>query len=552
MGRRQSTPLRTGVSAAAAILAAFAALQAAWQAPAAPEPFGELAGIVPFVLRNAATPEKHQIETMPGGIAVFDYDNDGLPDIYFLNGAPQPSLVKSGPEWWNRLYRNLGNWKFEDVTERAGLAGQGYAMGVAAGDYDNDGWTDLLVTSVGFSRLYRNRGDGTFEDVTEKAGIPATHWPISAGWFDMDNDSDLDLFIVNYCVWDPKTEPFCGDKRAGYRTYCHPKYYEGLPNTLLRNNGDGTFTDISKSSGISQKIGKGMSVVFADYNNDGRMDVLVTNDTVPNFLFRNDGNGRFTEVGFTSGIAIADDGKILSTMGAEFRDIDNDGWPDIFVTALANETFPLFRNLGNGVFQDITYRSRIGAASLPHSGWSLGVADFNLDGWKDIFTANGDVQDNTELFSSRASKQQNQLFLNHGGKTFSSVLFGSRAQHRGVALGDFDADGLIDAAVSVLNEPAKLYRNRLGAGRRWLALRLRGARCNRDAIGARVRVTAGGLTQYNHVSTSTGYQCSSEKTLRFGLGAAEKADEVEITWPTGKRQILSNLPAGRVIEVTEP
>ncbi len=515
------------------------------------EPFEELTGVVPFVLRNAATPEKHQIETMPGGLALFDYDNDGLLDIYFLNGAPQPSLAKSGPEWWNRLYRNLGNWRFEDVTEKAGLAGEGYGMGVAAGDYDNDGWTDLLVTSVHFSRLYRNRGDGTFEDVTKKAGIPATHWPISAGWFDMDNDGDLDLFIVNYCVWDPKTEPFCGDKRAGYRTYCHPKYYEGLPNTLLRNNGDGTFTDISKSAGISQKIGKGMSVAFADYNNDGLMDVLVTNDTVPNFLFRNEGNGRFTEAGFTAGIAIADDGKILSTMGAEFRDIDNDGWPDIFVTALANETFPLFRNLGNGVFQDMTYRSRIGAASLPHSGWSLGVADFDLDGWKDIFTANGDVQDNTELFSSRASKQQNQLFRNEKGKTFSSVVFGARAQHRGVALGDLDGDGRTDAAVSVLNGPAKLYRNRMGEGRNWIALRLTGMKSNRDAIGAKVRVTAGGLTQYNHVSTSTGYQCSSEKTLRFGIAGAASADEVEITWPTGKKQILRGVPAGRVIEVKE-
>lgn len=544
-------PVRVPLLPAFAALA-LAALALRFAPPPVGEPFEELIGPVPFVLRNAATPEKHQIETMPGGVAIFDYDNDGLPDIYFLNGAPQPSLVKSGPEWWNRLYRNLGNWRFEDVTEKAGLAGEGYAMGVAAGDYDNDGWTDLLVTSVGFSRLYRNRGDGTFEDVTRKAGIPATKWPISAGWFDMDNDGDLDLFIVNYCVWDPKTEPFCGDKRAGYRTYCHPKYYEGLPNTLLRNNGDGTFTDISKSSGVGSKIGKGMSVLFADYNNDGLMDVLVTNDTAPNFLFRNEGNGRFSEVGFAAGIAIADDGKILSTMGGEFRDMDNDGWPDIFVTALANETFPLFRNLGNGVFQDITYRSRIGAASLPHSGWSLGVADFDLDGWKDIFTANGDVQDNTELFSSRTSKQRNQLFLNQGGKTFSSTLFGTPAQHRGVALGDLDGDGRVDAAVSALNEPARLYRNRMGGGRNWVALRLKGVKCNRDAIGARVRLVAGGMTQYNHVSTSTGYQCSSEKTLRFGIGSATRADEVEIAWPGGKKQLLRDVPAGRIIEVEEP
>jgi len=539
------------MQAAWAVLALAALALGGYQAPS-PEPFEELAGAVPFTLRNAATPEKHQIETMPGGVAVFDYDNDGLPDIYFLNGAPQPSLVKSGPEWWNRLYHNLGGWKFEDVTEKAGLKGEGYGMGVAAGDYDNDGWTDLLVTSVHFSRLYRNRGDGTFEDVTKKAGIPPTHWPISAGWFDMDNDGDLDLFIVNYCVWDPKNEPFCGDKRAGYRTYCHPKYYEGLPNTLLRNNGDGTFTDISKSSGIAAKIGKGMSILFADYNNDGLTDVLVTNDTVPNFLFRNDGGGRFTEVGFAAGVAIADDGKILSTMGGEFRDLDNDGWPDIFFTALANETFPLFRNLGNGVFQDITYRSRIGAASLPHSGWSLGVQDFDNDGWKDIFTANGDVQDNTELFSSRASKQRNQLFLNQKGKTFLSMLFGTPAQHRGAAFGDFDGDGRIDAVVSVLNGPAKLYRNRMGEGRNWIGFRLRGAKSNRDAIGAKIRVVAGGMAQYNHVTTSTGYQCSSEKTVRFGLGEAAKADLVEITWPSGKKQTLENLPAGRIIEVAEP
>lgn len=507
---------------------------------------------ISFRLNNSQTAEKHQIETMPGGVAVFDFDNDGRLDVFFANGAPQPSLKKSGPEWHNRLYRNLGNWKFEDVTEKAGLAGEGYAMGTATGDYDNDGFVDLLVTSVGFSRLYRNKGDGTFEDVTRKAGIPATAWPISAGWFDMDNDGDLDLFIVNYCRWNPATEPFCGDARVGYRTYCHPKYYEGLPNTLLRNNGDGTFTDITPGSGIGAKIGKGMSVAFADYDGDGRTDVLVTNDTTPNFLFHNEGGGRFKEVGFAAGVAIADDGKVLSTMGADFRDGDNDGRPDVFLTALANETFPLFRNLGEGLFEDLTFRSRIGAASLPHSGWGVGVYDFDNDGWKDLFTANGDVQDNTEMFSSRASKQQNQLFRNRGDGTFESVVFGDKAQHRGVAFGDLDGDGRVDAVASRLNETPVLYRNTMGAANHWLGVELKGTKANRDGLGAVVKITAGGRTQWNHATTAVGYLSSSEKTVRFGLGAAKAADVVEIRWPGGKVQRLENVAGDRVVKAVEP
>lgn len=505
-----------------------------------------------FTLRNAATPEKHQVETMPGGIAVFDYDNDGKPDIFFVNGAPQPSLKKSGPEWWNRLYRNLGNWKFEDVTEKAGLQGEGYGFGAAAGDFDNDGWTDLLVTAIDSLTLYRNRGDGTFENVTARSGLKAARWPISAGWFDYDNDGHLDLFVVNYCKWNPATEPFCGDKKAGYRTYCHPKYYTGLPNSLFHNNGDGTFTDVSGPSGIAAHVGKGMAVAFADYNGDGFVDVFVTNDTTPNFLFRNEGNGRFREVALPAGVAIVDDGKELSSMGAEWRDFDGDGQPDIFITALANETFPLFRYLRDGLFQEVTYRAGLGSATLAYSGWSLGAYDFDLDGHTDIVTANGDVQDNTEVYSSRKSKQQNLFLKNRGDATFAPFPFGEPAQHRGAAFGDFDGDGRVDVVMSRLNEPVVLWRNTGGAGHHWLGVRLTGSRGNRDSLGAKVTVTAGGRSWTNHLFTASGYLCSSERALWFGLGKAPKVDRVEVVWPSGARRVIENPAPGGYLSIEEP
>ncbi len=515
------------------------------------EPFTEVNTGIRFVLQNSWTPEKHQIETMPGGIAVFDYDNDGREDVFFVNGAKQPGLKKPDRAWWNRLYRNLGQWRFEDVTEKSGLRGEGYGMGVATGDFDNDGHVDLFLTGVGFNTLYRNRGDGTFEDVTRKAGIPPTGWSISAAWLDYDNDGDLDLFVANYCVWDPATEPFCGDRQAGYRTYCHPQHYQGLSNNLFRNNGNGTFTDVSRQAGIHGKVGKGMAVALADFNGDGRMDVFVANDTAPNFLFRNEGHGKFAEVALEAGVSTPDDGKAVSSMGADWKDVDNDGLPDLFITALANETFPLFRNLGNGLFQDATYRSRIGAASIPHSGWGTGIFDFDLDGWKDIFSANGDVQDNTEVFSNRTSKQRNQVFLNKAGGAFESLLLGTPAQHRGAAFGDFDGDGRVDAVVTRLNDTPVFYRNTMGQGRHWLGLKLRGARSNRDALGARVRVTAGGKTQYWHVATSIGYLCSSAKTVYLGLDTAPAAELVEITWPAGGKQVLRAVPGDRVVEIVE-
>jgi enediyne biosynthesis protein E4 len=530
-----------------------AALLAPLAAPPAPsfEDRSAHSGIS-FVLNNAASPEKHQIETMAGGVAVFDYDNDGYPDIYFANGAEQPSLVKTGPQYRNRLYHNKHDWTFEDVTDKAGVGGAGYNIGVAAGDYDNDGHEDLFVTGVKGNTLFHNRGDGTFEDVTRKAGLESHDWAVAAAWIDYDNDRLLDLFVVNYVKWDPSAELFCGDAERGIRTYCHPRYYQPLANRLYHNNGDGTFTDVSIASGIAAHPGKGMGIAIADYDHDGWMDVFVANDTVPNFLFHNEHNGTFREVALQAGVGYSDDGKALSCMGADFRDLDNDGWEDLVVTALSNQTFPVFRNLRHGQFSDVTYQSHAGIISMPLSGWSMGIFDFDNDGWKDVFVAAGDVQDNTELLSSGKSRQQNLLMLNDGHGGFRSGLVGPAAQNRGVAFGDFDRDGGVDAVVTRLNESPVLLRNIMGGGNHWLAFRLIGSSSNRDGIGARVTVRSGGMTQVNHVTTSTGYACSSELAVHFGLGPSTRADSVEIEWPSGARQTLTNVSAGSFLTVHEP
>ncbi len=439
---------------------------------------------IEFVLKNRATPNKYQIETMPAGVAVFDYNNDGFEDIYFINGAAIPGLAKIDSSYWNRLYRNNGGGTLTDVTAKAGLAGEGYSMAVAVGDYDNNGWDDLFVAGVNRNILFHNNGDGTFTDVTTKVGITAAEsgkmWSISAGWFDYDNDGWLDLFVVNYCKWSPENDPYCGENKPGYRTYCHPKFYEGLPNTLYHNNRDGTFSNVSVASGIGAHIGKGMAVTFADYDDDGRMDAFVTNDTERNFLFHNDGNGRFTEMGMRAGVAYNHDGRASSSMGADFRDMDNDGKPDLVVTALSNETFSLFNNVGGGTFMDATYPSRLGWLSLPWAGWGVGIFDLNNDGLKDIFTANSHVMDNQDLYSSRTYRQPNSVFVNLGGATFADARDGSGKDfwkaraHRGCAFGDFDNDGRIDIVVSSLNEPAELLRNVSDRRQHWLQLLLTG------------------------------------------------------------------------------
>ena len=504
-----------------------------------------------MVLHNGDTPARHQIETMLGGVAALDYDGDGLLDLFLVNGARQPDLVKPDAGWWNRLYRNRGGGVFEDVTAKAGLAGEGYSMGVAAADYDNDGYPDLFVAGVKHNALYHNRGDGTFEEVTRKAGIHNEPWSVAAGWFDYDGDGFLDLFVVNYVEWNPDTEQVCRDPQSGQAAHCHPKFYKGLPNTLYHNNGDGTFTDVSVGSGIRAHIGKGMSVAFADYDGDGRPDAFVTNDSVPNFLFHNDGNGHFTETAVKAGVAFNDDGRAVSSMGVDFRDMDNDGRPDLFVTALVNETYPLYRNLGKGLFADFTYRSRVGAATMMHTGWANGIYDFNNDGRKDLFCANGDLNDNAEAVSGRVARQPNTALVQQPDGTFEPVTYGPAGRYRGVAFGDFDNHGLVDAVVSRIGERPVFLRNTTANENHWLGLKLVGRHSNRDGIGAWIKIQTPAGAQWNQVTTSVGYASSSDVRVHFGLGSAELAT-VEVHWPSGLVQQLGEVAADRYLTVAEP
>jgi len=502
------------------------------------------------ILRNGATPEKHQIETMAGGVAAFDFDGDGLVDIFLTNGARQPDLTKPDPAWWNHLYRNRGGGRFEDVTEKSGLRGEGFAMGAAAGDYDNDGRPDLFVAGVKRNFLYRNRGDGTFEDVTAKSGIHGEPWSVAAGWFDYDGDGRLDLFVVNYVAWDPAAEQVCIDPRSGQRAHCHPRFYRGLPNTLYHNNGDGTFTDVSEAAGIHAHVGKGMSAAFADYDGDGHIDAFVTNDTEPNFLFHNDGNGHFTESAMRAGVALNDDGRAVSSMGVDFRDFDGDGRPDLFYTAVANETYPLYRNLGKGLFADVTYRSRVGLATARYTGWSAGIFDLDNDGRKDLFCANGDLNENSEVLSQRASRQPNLVLAQRADGTFDASAIGSGARYRGAAFADFDNDGRVDVVVTRLGERPLLLRNTSSGGNHWLGVKLEGVRSNRDGIGAIVRVKSGGLEQWNQATTAVGYASSSEVRVHFGLGSARKAT-LEVRWPRGAVQDLGEVEADQYLLVRE-
>ena len=521
---------------------------------------------IDFRLESCETPERHAPETMAGGVAVFDYNNDGYLDIFFTNGADIQTLKKTLPKYANRLFENDGKGNFKDVTAKAGLAGVGFDNGVAIGDYDNDGFKDIFVGGVHGNRLYHNNGNGTFTDVTAKA-LPAKPdsqygplWSVGGAWVDVDNDGLLDLFVVNYLAWDVHTEPRC-EAAPGKLDYCHPKFYKATPNQLFLNNGDGTFRDISADSGIRAHPGKGMGVGIADYDLDGLMDIFVANDKIENSFFHNKGKGKFQEIAFDAGVALEENGQFISGMGVDFRDLDNDGLPDIAFVALENETFPLFRNLGKRGFADLTGTSGMARLSVSMAGYSPTIADFDNDGWKDIFVTRGHVQ--SLGYASRVQVEQpNTVFRsipgNPGGVRFEALTAeaGLTAQppsrHRGSAVGDLNGDGRLDVVATAIGAPAEVWLNDSPGEGHWLAFELRGTTSNRDGIGARIKVTAGGVAQYNHVSFAAGYASSSAGPTHFGLGASKTADLVEIRWPSGITQELRNVAADRVVKVKEP
>ena len=516
---------------------------------------------LPFQLESSMTPARNVPETMAGGVAVFDYNGDGCPDIFFTNGADIATLKKSSPKYYDRLFRNDCHGHFTDVTKEAGLEGTGFDVGVAAGDYDNDGHPDLFVAGVHGNHLYHNNGNGTFTDVTVKAGLAdaanstlGPMWAVAGVWLDANNDGLLDLFVVNYLQWEYSDKPKCPVEGMG--EYCHPRWYKGLPDQIFINQGNGTFKDMSKQWGLLDHIGKGMGAAMADYDHDGKPDLFVTNDSDYNFLFHNLGN-KFEEDAFPANVALAEDGAFISGMGSDFRDFNNDGWPDIAYVALKNQTFPLYQNTGKGDFTEVTAPSGMRNLSLPMSGFGLAMYDFDNDGWKDLFVTRGHV---TAVWPPGSTfVEPNTVFRNLGpsGKWAAYTAQAGldkapAARHRGCALGDFDGDGRIDVVVTSLDFPAELWMNRSPHAGHYLDIALTGTKSNRDGIGAQIKVVTKAGVQYNHQTESLCYASSSLGPVHFGLGAQTVAQTVEITWPSGTVQTLEDVKADRILKVTEP
>jgi hypothetical protein len=512
----------------------------------------------PYRTNNGFTGRKYFPQPMCGGIAALDFDNDGKIDIFFSNGAKMPEMTKSGPEYYNCLLRNKGDGSFEDVTAKSGLAGEqlGYSFGVAAGDYDNDGYEDLFIANAGRNALYHNKGNGTFIDVTEGSGLdrkPENLLSVGAAWLDYDNDGLLDLIVTNYTVWTPATDRRC---LAGAATdaYCMPTVYKSVASRLYHNLGRGRFADVTEKSGIGSAQGKGMGISIADFNGDGWMDIFVANDTVRNFLFVNQGDGTFQEKGVAFGVAYNEQGATVSGMGSDAKDYTNDGWVDVIYNDLVGEVFGLLRNEGGDSFEDVTRRTNIFNLSKPLSGWSIGFVDYDNDGWKDIYSANGDV-DNIRS----GSKQRDSMWANLEGKTFVDVSdamgpdFAFVGYQRGSAFADLNNDGFMDLVVTSLEAKPRILISNAPGRKYWVSFDLRGRRSNRDGLGARIKLTTGsGRTLYDHVTTSVGLMSSSDRRVHFGLGNEPSIAGVEIRWPSGIVQNLGWVECCRILKVEEP
>jgi hypothetical protein len=531
---------------------------------AAPQ-FTDVSSALGLNFQHAAshTSKKYLIETMGSGVALFDYDNDGRLDIFAANGAPLADPTprgtipqKTDPKYWNRLYHQKQDGTFEDVTVKAGLQGVGYGMGVAVGDYDNDGYEDLYVTAFGGNKLYHNNGDGTFTDVTEKAGVSGVGWSTSAAWVDLDSDGLLDLIVLRYLQWD-FDDVWCGERKEGYRAYCHPDSFKAVAPLVYRNYGNGHFTEVAQKIGLARP-GKGLGIAVADYDRDGRIDIFIANDSMAEFLYHNKGGGNFEEVALVAGVAVDGDGHEYAGMGVDFADYDNDGFEDLVVTDLASQIYALYRNHGDGSFTYESPRSGISRVTMAHSGWGVRFLDYDNDGWKDLLVAQGHDLDTIELTFPNFRYREPMLLARNNGHGFVDVSgqAGSVFQQvwvgRGMAIGDIDNDGRLDAVLSTNDGPLHMLHNDTATGNHWLMLKLVGHKSNRDGIGADIKVVTSLGTQTGTVTTASSYLSSSDKRLHFGLATATSADTVEIRWPSGVRQLLKDVRADQVLQVDEP
>jgi enediyne biosynthesis protein E4 len=516
-----------------------------------------------FNSQASHTPTKYLIETMGSGVALFDYDNDGRLDIFFVNGAPLSSTTPKGTipqktdsKYWNRLFHQKKDGTFEDVTEKAGLQGIGYGMGVAVGDYDNDGYEDLYVTSYGGNRLYHNNGNGTFTDVTERSGTGGGGWSTSAAWVDLDNDGLLDLVVLRYVKWD-FDDVWCGEHREGYRSYCHPDIFPAISALVYHNDGDGKFSEVSAKMGLD-KPGKGLGIAIGDFDRDGKIDIAVANDSMLEFLYRNKGNGTFEEVGLPAEIAVDGEGRTYAGMGIDFQDFNGDGLPDLVITNLANQKYALYSNNGDGSFTYDSYKTGIGGMTLLHSGWGIHFLDYDNDGRKDLLVAQGHDLDTIQLNYPQLRYKEPMLLAHNTGKGFFDVssqsgdVFHQAWVGRGLAVGDIDNDGRIDAVVTTNDGPAYLLHNETPTSNHWITLTLVGHRSNRDGIGAEIKIITSLGAQYNIVSTAGSYLSSSDRRAHFGLGSDTSVKTIEIHWPSGIVQTLKDLPADQILQIDEP